>query len=56
MIEEMGVDAFLAQTQDLGIDVLLPNHEEGQVLTGLDDPHDIAEALTELATRKHSWC
>lgn len=48
MIQEMGVNAFLAQTQDLGIDVLLPNYEEGKVLTGLDEPADIAEALTKL--------
>jgi len=48
MIQEMGVTAFLAQTQDLGIDVLLPNYEEGKVLTGLQEPADIAEALTKL--------
>jgi ribokinase len=48
MIQEMGVSSFLAQTQDLGIDVLLPNYEEGKVLTGLDEPADIAEALTKL--------
>ena len=48
MIGEMGVDAFLAQTQDLGIDVLLPNFEEGGVLTGRDQPEAIAERLAEL--------
>jgi ribokinase len=48
MIEEMGVSQFLAVTQDLGIDVFLPNYEEGGVLTGLDDPEAIAAALAEL--------
>ncbi len=48
MIEEMGVAQFLACTQDLGIDILLPNFEEGGTLTGLDEPAAIAERLTEL--------
>jgi ribokinase len=48
MIEEMGVSQFLACTQDLGIDVFLPNYEEGEVLTGLDDPEAIATALAGL--------
>lgn len=48
MIEEMGVDHFLGCTQDLGIDVFLPNYEEGGVLTGLDDPEAIAAALAKL--------
>jgi ribokinase len=48
MIEEMGVQQFLACTQDLGIDVLLPNYQEGQMLTGLDDPEAIAAALAKL--------
>jgi ribokinase len=49
MIAEMGVPHFLAVTQDLGIDVLLPNKEEGSVLTGgLTDPEEIAAALSEL--------
>lgn len=48
MIEEMGVANFLAVTQDLGIDVLLPNFEEGSTLTGLDEPEAIAARLTEL--------
>ena len=34
MIEEMGVDHFIAVTRDLGIDVFLPNKEEGAILTG----------------------
>jgi ribokinase len=49
MIGEMGVPQFLAVTQDLGIDVLLPNKEEGGMLTGgLTDPAEIAPALAEL--------
>ncbi len=48
MIGEMGVKQFLAVTQDLGIDIFLPNYEEGEVLTGLDDPEAIAAALADL--------
>lgn len=49
MISEMGVPQFLAVTKDLGIDIFLPNKEEGSILTGgLDDPHEIAEALAVL--------
>lgn len=48
MIGEMGVATFLAQTQDLGIDVLLPNFEEGGMLTGCDEPEAIAARLAEL--------
>ncbi len=49
MIGEMGVANFLAVTQDLGIDILLPNKEEGAMLTGgLTDPMEIAPALAEL--------
>lgn len=49
MIGEMGVRHFLDVTQDLGIDILLPNKEEGSILTGgLDDPEEIAAALAEL--------
>lgn len=49
MIDEMGVAHFLAVTQDLGIDIFLPNKEEGSVLTGgLTEPTEIAPALAEL--------
>jgi ribokinase len=48
MIGEMGVDHFLGVTRDLGIDVFLPNYQEGQMLTGLDDPVEIAAALTRV--------
>ncbi len=48
MIEQMGVAQFLANTQDLGVDILLPNYEEGSILTGLEDPPAIAERLGEI--------
>lgn len=53
MIEEMGVDAFLAVTTDLDIDVFLPNKEEGGVLTGMKDPEDIARDLAALYPTAH---
>ena len=48
MISEMGVDHFLDVTQDLGIDIFLPNKEEGGVLTGCKEPDDIARELDRL--------
>ena len=48
MIEQMGVAQFLKVTQDLGIDILLPNFEEGSILTGLTEPAAIAQQLTVL--------
>ena len=48
MIADMGREAFLKRTQDLGVDIFLPNHEEGEILTGLKKPKDIAAALAEL--------
>ncbi len=48
MIDEMGVDAFLAATTDLGIDIFLPNKEEGAILTGCKEPLDIARELTAI--------
>ena len=45
MISEMGVEHFLAVTQDLGVDVFLPNKEEGAMLTGVKDPEEIAREL-----------
>lgn len=53
MIEEMGVEAFLSVTTDLGIDVFLPNKEEGTVLTGMKDPEDIARELAGLYPTAH---
>jgi Sugar kinases, ribokinase family len=48
MIEEMGVEHFLEVTQDLGIDIFLPNKEEGETLTGCKDPIDMARELDRL--------
>jgi ribokinase len=48
MIDELGVDHFLSVTQDLGIDLFLPNKEEGAVLTGVKDPVDMARELDQL--------
>ena len=48
MIEEMGVGQFLSVTQDLGIDVFLPNKEQGAVLTGASAAEDIARELDVL--------
>ena len=48
LMEEMGVDAFLDVTTDLGIDILLPNKEEGAMLSGETEPLAIAGRLAEL--------
>ena len=48
MIEEMGVGTFLDVTTDLGIDVIFPNYEEGEILTGASSPETIAERLAEM--------
>ena len=48
MIEEMGLEAFLECTSDLGVDILLPNHEEGTALTGEEEPEAIARKLGEI--------
>jgi sugar/nucleoside kinase (ribokinase family) len=48
MIEQMGVAQFLSCSQDLGVDILLPNFEEGSILTGLTEPAEIAKQLTVL--------
>jgi ribokinase len=48
LIGEMGVKAFLDITQDLSIDLLLPNYDEGKILTGKKTPADIAKKLSEL--------
>ncbi len=48
MIEEIGVDQFLDVTTDLGIDIFLPNKEEGTILTGRTDPSEIAADLAKL--------
>jgi ribokinase len=48
MIGEVGLEQFLGFTTDLGIDLLLPNHEEGTVLTSESEPEAIAGRLAEL--------
>ena len=48
MIQEMGVRAFLAACADLEFDIVLPNKEEGEVLTGCREPLDIARAMRDL--------
>ncbi len=48
MIQEMGVSNFLAACADLDFDIVLPNKEEGQVLTGESQPEQIAEGLTKI--------
>lgn len=48
MIDQMGVQRFLDMTADLGVDVLFPNLEEGQILTGQHDPAAIGAKLQRL--------
>ena len=48
MIQEMSVRRFLKYTQDLGVDIFMPNKEEGEILTGFGEPEKIAAALSEL--------
>ncbi len=43
LLEEMGPGCFLEWTR--GVDLCLPNLEEGVLLTGFEDPDRIAEAL-----------
>ncbi len=48
LIAEAGVDEFLGWTQDLGVSLLLPNFDEGRVLSGRNEPEAIARRLSEL--------
>lgn len=48
MIDEMGVKNFVGMTADLGVTVLFPNLEEGEVLSGRKDPHAISERLAQV--------
>jgi len=48
LIQELGVEAFLGFTADLGIDLLFPNHQEGEVLSGESDPERAAKRLAAL--------
>lgn len=45
MIRELGHDAFDRIISDLPVDLLFPNRDEGQALTGERDPEAIARAL-----------
>ncbi len=47
MIQELGPDAFVEMTSDLGLDIVFPNAEEGEVLTGEREPERVAAALKE---------
>jgi ribokinase len=47
MIRELGHDKFARITADLPVDILFPNRDEGQALTGERDPHMIAQELHE---------
>lgn len=48
MISEMGVKTFLDYTRDLELDLLLPNYDEGKILTGETEPEKIAIKLSEI--------
>ena len=47
MIREMGHDKFARFTADLPVDILFPNRDEGEALTGERKPEDIAQELHE---------
>lgn len=47
MIQEMGAETFFGMTTDLGLDILFPNAEEGEALTGEAQPERIAADLAE---------
>ncbi len=48
LIQEVGVEKFLGFTTDLEVAVLMPNYEEGNVLSGETEPESIAARLAEL--------
>lgn len=48
MIQDIGVEAFVGSSADLGFDLLFPNAEEGEALTGETDPERVCRRLTEL--------
>jgi ribokinase len=47
MIREMGYDKFTRITAELPVDILFPNRDEGQALTGEREPAAIAQELRE---------
>jgi ribokinase len=46
-ILEMGYDKFARITAELPVDIIFPNRDEGQALTGKREPAAIAQALRE---------
>ncbi|MFO7170613.1 MAG: sugar kinase [Chloroflexota bacterium] len=48
MIRELGHDRFRRYTAGLPVDILFPNRDEGEALTGERDPQAIAAELREL--------
>jgi len=48
MIREIGREEFRRMTQNLSIDFIFPNLDEGQALTGARQPRDVLEALQHL--------
>jgi ribokinase len=47
MIRELGHDRFARITADLPVDILFPNRDEGEALTGEHEPHAVALELSE---------
>ncbi len=48
LIGETGLEAFVSYTADLGIDLLFPNAEEGEAMTGETEPERVCRRLGEL--------
>ncbi len=48
LIKQRGVDKFLNIMEDLGIDIIFPNLQEGQILSGESEPENIVKKLKEL--------
>lgn len=48
LIGETGLETFVSFTADLGLDLLFPNAEEGEALTGETDPERVCRRLCEL--------
>lgn len=50
IIREMGVEQFARSTADLPVDILFPNRDEGEALSGEREPARIAQALRQRYT------
>lgn len=48
LIKQRGKDKFLKIISDLGIFIIFPNLQEGQILTGKNEPNAIVQKLSEL--------